>query len=86
MPEPVEQVHLAGGRAAAVHELARPGDGRTIVFCHAAPGAGTFDPDPAATRRRGVRLIAVDRPGYGGSEPVRSGEWASVDRAADDTA
>jgi pimeloyl-ACP methyl ester carboxylesterase len=56
------------------------------VFCHAAPGAGAFDPDPAETRRRGVALIAPDRPGYGGSEPVGSGEWASVDRAAEDIA
>jgi pimeloyl-ACP methyl ester carboxylesterase len=56
------------------------------VFCHAAPGAGTFDPDPAATAARGVRLLAPDRPGYGGSEPVADGEWASVATSADDVA
>jgi pimeloyl-ACP methyl ester carboxylesterase len=31
-------------------------------------------------------MIAVDRPGYGASEPVDDGEWASVDLAADDLA
>jgi pimeloyl-ACP methyl ester carboxylesterase len=31
-------------------------------------------------------LLAPDRPGYGGSQPVVSGQWASVERAADDIA
>jgi pimeloyl-ACP methyl ester carboxylesterase len=81
---------LRGGRTVAVHELATPDDrdgtSRTIVFFHAAPGAGNFDPDPAETAARNVRLIALDRAGYGGSEPVASGEWASVDRAVEDAA
>jgi pimeloyl-ACP methyl ester carboxylesterase len=81
---------LRDGRTVAVHELASPAGGngvaRTIVFFHAAPGAGNFDPDPAETTRRNVRLLAVDRPGYGRSDPVGSGEWASVDRAVEDTA
>ena len=81
---------LRSGRTVAVHELATSdepdGSSRTIVFFHAAPGAGNFDPDPTETAARNVRLIAVDRPGYGGSEPVASGEWASVDRAVEDTA
>ncbi len=77
---------LQDGRRVAVHQLA---DGRgesTVVLCHAAPGAGNFDPDPAATERHGVRLVGVDRPGYGGSEPIPSGAWASVSSAADDVA
>jgi hypothetical protein len=28
-------------------------------------------------------LVGVDRPGYGGSDPVRAGTWAGVDRAAE---
>ena len=79
------QIAVRNGRTVAVHELAH-GDARTVVFCHAAPGAGTFDPDPAATAARGVRLLALDRPGYGGSEPVADGEWASVETSADDVA
>jgi pimeloyl-ACP methyl ester carboxylesterase len=35
---------------------------------------------------RGVTLLSVDRPGYGGSEPVASGQWATVRSAADDLA
>jgi pimeloyl-ACP methyl ester carboxylesterase len=50
------------------------------------PGAGTFDPGPAETAARTVDLIAVDRPGYGGSEALDAGEWLSVDRGADDVA
>lgn len=45
-----------------------------------------FDPDPAETRARNVRLVSVDRPGYGGSQPVAAGEWATVATAADDLA
>jgi pimeloyl-ACP methyl ester carboxylesterase len=56
------------------------------VLCHSAPGAGSFDPDPVTTRARNVRLISVDRPGYGGSHPVAAGEWATVASAADDLA
>jgi pimeloyl-ACP methyl ester carboxylesterase len=80
---------LRSGRTVAVHAFGAPTDGngptRTIVFFHAAPGAGNFDPDPAETTARNVRIIAVDRPGYGGSEPVTNGDWASVDRAVEDT-
>jgi pimeloyl-ACP methyl ester carboxylesterase len=80
-------VRLSGGRHVAVHQLATSeGTGRTIVFCHAAPGAGTFDPGPDETMSRNINLIAVDRPGYGGSEPLPAGEWLSVDRGADDVA
>ncbi len=57
---------------------------RTIVFCHGAPGAGIFDPDPVETQARDVTLLAVDRPGYGGSDPMPDDEWASVGSAADD--
>jgi pimeloyl-ACP methyl ester carboxylesterase len=59
---------------------------RTVVFCHSAPGAGIFDPDPVETRSREVTLLAVDRPGYGGSDPVAEDEWATVGAAADDIA
>jgi pimeloyl-ACP methyl ester carboxylesterase len=80
-------VRLPGGRHVAVHQLATGRDAaRTIVFCHAAPGAGNFDPGPGETTARNVNLIAVDRPGYGGSEPLETGDWLSVDRGADDVA
>jgi len=57
---------------------------RLVVLCHSTPGGGIFDPDPAETRARNVRLLSVDRPGYGGSQLVGAGEWATVASAADD--
>jgi pimeloyl-ACP methyl ester carboxylesterase len=73
------------GRRVAVHTVAE-GARKTVVWCHGAPGAGNFDPDPAATRARDVTLIGVDRPGYGGSDPMAGGQWCTVGRAADDLA
>lgn len=73
-------------RRVAVHRPA-PGElGRTVVVCHSAPGGGLFDPDPAHTRAYGVTLLAPDRPGYGRSDPLPAGAWASVGSAADDLA
>src|SRR5919204_297844 len=59
---------------------------RVVVFCHSAPGAGIFDPEPVETRARNVRLLSVDRPGYGGSQLLAAGSWATVASAADDLA
>lgn len=81
-----ELIDLDSGRRVALHRVAEGSSGRTIVFCHAAPGSGTFDPDPDATAARDVTLLAVDRPGYGGSDPLPEGEWATVASAADDLA
>jgi pimeloyl-ACP methyl ester carboxylesterase len=78
-----ESISVVDGPRIGVHVLAE-GAGRTVIFCHAAPGAGTFDPDPAATRARGIRLLAIDRPGYGRSDPVAADAWSSVDGAARD--
>jgi pimeloyl-ACP methyl ester carboxylesterase len=89
---------LQSGRRVAVHRTTtqaawfpalRTSEGaeeRVVVLCHSAPGAGIFDPDPTETRARNVRLLSVDRPGYGGSPPVRAGAWATVASAADDLA
>lgn len=59
---------------------------RLVVFCQCAPGAGLFDPDPERTHASNVTLLAVDRPGYGRSDPVHNGQWATVWSAADDIA
>ena len=77
-----------GDRRVAWRDLTpdAPADARVVLFCHAAPGDGSFDPDPAVTAAHGVRLVAPDRPGYGGSDPVGEDEFATVDGAADDAA
>jgi pimeloyl-ACP methyl ester carboxylesterase len=72
-------VWSAGGEAGASEQ-------RLVVFCHSAPGAGLFDPDPARTKASDVILLSVDRPGYGRSDPVVPGQWATVASAADDIA
>ncbi len=79
-----EHLSIGLGRRVAVHRSAPLEDARVIVVCHPAPGAGLFDPDPTATRDRGVALISVDRPGYGGSDPLPAGRWATVGSAVDD--
>src|SRR6185436_12032252 len=80
----VELITVRDGRRVALRVLTDGGAERTVVFCHPAPGAGTLDPDPEATHARGIRLVAIDRPGYGGSDPVAGDTWATVDSAADD--
>jgi pimeloyl-ACP methyl ester carboxylesterase len=92
------RLFLESGRRVAVHSTttntawfpaqgtSRDGEERLVVLCHSAPGAGIFDPDPAETRARNVRLLSADRPGYGGSDPVAAGQWATVASAADDLA
>jgi pimeloyl-ACP methyl ester carboxylesterase len=79
-------VRVRDGRCVALYRLAEGDGARTVVFCHAAPGSGAFDPEPTHTSARAVSLLAVDRPGYGRSEPVDADEWATVSGAADDVA
>jgi pimeloyl-ACP methyl ester carboxylesterase len=79
-------VHLTSTRALNRATAEDGRDERLVVFCHGAPGAGSFDPEPTATRASRVTLLGVDRPGYGRSDPVSRGEWATVRSAADDIA
>jgi pimeloyl-ACP methyl ester carboxylesterase len=74
------------GRTICFHTTGRSDADRCDVFLHPAPGSGEFDPDPEQTARRDVLLIGVDRPGYGGSDPYRSGESPTIAAAADDIA
>lgn len=59
---------------------------RLVVFCHAAPGSSVFDPDPDASAERNAHIVALDRPGYGSSDPWPPGTWPSIVQAADDIA
>src|SRR4051812_16746010 len=57
------------GRTLAVLE-AGPADGPAIVTHHGSPAAGRFfGPELESAQARGIRLIAFDRPGFGGSTP-----------------
>jgi pimeloyl-ACP methyl ester carboxylesterase len=49
-----------------------PDDGPPVVLCHPAPGSGRFNPDPIASAEAGIRIIAPNRQGYGGSTRAES--------------
>jgi pimeloyl-ACP methyl ester carboxylesterase len=65
-----EVLRLADGRLLAWAEWGDP-RGAPVLFLHPSPGSRLFCPDVQVTALKGVRLITVDRPGYGGSDPVR---------------
>lgn len=56
-------IDLPDGRALEIHELGEP-DGFPVVYHHGTPGSGTLYGRWATD---GVRLVAYDRAGYGGS-------------------
>ncbi|SFR56330.1 Pimeloyl-ACP methyl ester carboxylesterase [Halogeometricum rufum] len=65
----VSTVTVGDGRHVAYAEYGDP-EGVPVVFLHGTPGsrrlAALFDD---AARRAGVRVLAIDRPGYGRSSP-----------------
>lgn len=67
-PDRDEQMTLADGRQVGVAIWGDDGD-RTVALCHGNPGSRLICPDLATTIDAGVRLIAVDRPGVGRSDP-----------------
>ncbi len=79
------RIERPDGRTVAVAETGDP-RGPAVVLAHPAPGSRLHDPDPAATRAAGVRLIAVDRPGYGASTPFADGVTPTIPSHADDIA
>ena len=62
-------VEAPNGRVLAYTEFGSP-TGPLVVHCHGAPGSrlelASFD---GAFAERDVRVVAIDRPGYGGSSP-----------------
>jgi pimeloyl-ACP methyl ester carboxylesterase len=69
------------GRALAYVERGAE-DGVPVILCHGTPGSRLArHPDPELYARHGVRVVAYDRPGYGGSDPLRGRSVA--DAAAD---
>jgi len=80
-PAPGGTVHLADGRRLAYDELGAP-HGQPIVYLHGCPDCRlTRHPDDGLAATVGVRLIAVDRPGYGGSDAPR--DWTRRSMAGD---
>lgn len=66
---PGEVMRLADGRALGFAQYGLP-DGTPLFFFHGMGASRlTRHPDPAIVRRLGVRLIGIDRPGIGLSDP-----------------
>lgn len=71
MPVSSEANHvvLSDGRRLAYAEYGDP-HGQVVFFFHGAPGSRLMrHPDEAILKRLGLRMITVDRPGYGYSDP-----------------
>jgi pimeloyl-ACP methyl ester carboxylesterase len=79
-------VSLRDGRHVGLTAFGDPIARRIVLFCHPAPGAGGFDPDPAVTSSWGVHVVSPDRPGYGGSSPLPDDRLPTIGRWADDLA
>jgi pimeloyl-ACP methyl ester carboxylesterase len=80
LPEPGGFAKLAGGRRLAFDDV---GDvrGCPVVYLHGCPDSRlTRHPDDRLAAAAGVRLIAVDRPGYGASDPPADRTRLSVAR------
>lgn len=70
-------VTVAHGRKLAYAEWGDP-NGKPVFFFHGTPMSRVWCPDESATRAAGVRLIAIDRPGIGGSDVLEArtfGDW-----------
>jgi len=78
-------VTLPDGRTLAFDEHGDP-RGRPIVFLPCSPGSRRLDPDPATTAAAGVRLLTVDRPGYGASTALPESIVPTLAALADDLA
>jgi pimeloyl-ACP methyl ester carboxylesterase len=71
-PRPVA-VAVAGGRVLAVDDVGDPA-GAPVLYLHGTPDSRlSRHPDDGLAAAAGVRLLALDRPGYGGSDPLPAG-------------
>jgi pimeloyl-ACP methyl ester carboxylesterase len=76
----------AGDRRLSFDDVGDP-DGVPVLYLHGTPDSRlSRHPDDGLATAAGVRLLALDRPGYGGSDPLPAGTgdgWPAV--AAADT-
>jgi pimeloyl-ACP methyl ester carboxylesterase len=71
-------ITLRDGRTLRIYDGGDP-DGAVVVEHHGTPGSGLpFAPDVQLARERGLRVIAYDRAGYGGSTPNPGREVADI--------
>ena len=69
-------IDVGGGRAITLDDVGDPG-GVPVLYLHGTPSSRLARPaDDGLAAAAGVRLLAVDRPGYGGSDPLPDTEPA----------
>jgi len=79
-------ITLRDGRTLHVYDDGDP-NGKVVVGHHGTPGSGlAYPPDVELARERGLRLIAYDRAGYGGSTPKPGRSVADVAGDIEDVA
>lgn len=75
-PTPTRTVRLGDGRVMAVDDVGDPG-GTPVLYLHGTPDSRLArHPDDGLATAAGVRLLAIDRPGYGGSSAT-AGLWSA---------
>ena len=73
---PTRTVALGGGRTLALDDVGDP-DGVPVLYLHGTPDSRLArHPDDGLAEAGGVRLLAIDRPGCGGSSPLEAGPWS----------
>lgn len=80
------QFELSSGRHIGVSILGEPLATRLVLLCLPTACAGPFDPDPIVTVAAGIKVIEIDRPGYGASDPLPDDIAPTVEQFADDMA
>ncbi len=76
-PPPTHLVRLPDGRDLAVDDVGDP-DGVPVLFVHGTPDTRRArHPDDELATAAGVRLLALDRPGFGASSPHADATFAS---------
>ncbi|MGV3760683.1 MAG: alpha/beta fold hydrolase [Actinomycetota bacterium] len=78
--DPTGRLTLPDGRSLAYDDVGDP-TGTPVVYLHGTPDCRlSRHPDDDLARRVGVRLVAVDRPGAGGSSPHPGGGLVDLGR------
>ena len=76
-PTRTRTVPLGDDRVMTVDDTGRP-DGAPVLYLHGTPDSRLArHPDDELAAAAGVRLLAVDRPGYGGTSPT-PGPWTDT--------
>jgi pimeloyl-ACP methyl ester carboxylesterase len=69
LPEPTTVLELPDGRLVACDDVGDP-SGTPVLYLHGGPDCRLArHPDDSIAERLGVRLVAIDRPGYGWTDP-----------------